>query len=609
MAAVTLREATFAYAPSAPPVLRGVTLSVPRGGRLLLVGANGAGKSTLLRLIAGRRKPTGGLVESLGKPAFEATELAGQVTLVTDEWDESLCTLAPAELIASHVARHMAEAGPPGAPQARRRAETLIGVLGVDEALLACATLAACSSGQRRRVQLLLALLPPRPLIVLDEATNALDVAARAALLAFLRSESEERGATIIYCTHIFDGLDGWPTRAAHLRGGRVTHTAEAEALRHPGATYALALDWVRPPGAGHAERAVGWLLELHAHAVAEREARAGGENRPFTRPPPMPPLSPEPGRPYATPTVNGPAAPPPASSIAALPLGWRSRSVATSGAFGDHTWDYEEPPEIRGAKIARLNAGDDPDEESMHPAPAEDAPAPPTASKHAPLPSPPGGSGPMLSQDQMAEPGRPQPALLARLGTSTQSAPTAPPQLVAERCPSACNTSCNLAPPSAATAMQTSMAPVLQGALAQMQARLAACSAAVGAFDAAAVAAEAEELRRLWEQASVALNTFASQGGGGARVSSGAGSFGSIGAAYEPRLMPRPGAGAAEDKSAPRPMTGPGAVGNTLKPAAPSIAVSGDLPLGWGSRQVATSEEELIRLGLLLPESRETPP
>ena len=45
-----------------------------------------------------------------------------------------------------------------------------------------------------------------------DSATNSLDVLSRASLLAFLREESETRGCTVVFCTHIFDGLDGWAT-------------------------------------------------------------------------------------------------------------------------------------------------------------------------------------------------------------------------------------------------------------------------------------------------------------------------------------------------------------------------------------------------------------
>ena len=52
----------------------------------------------------------------------------------------------------------------------------------------------------------------------------------RAALLKFLRAESEVRGATIMFCTHIFDGLDGWATSVAHLDGGKLhRHVAASE--------------------------------------------------------------------------------------------------------------------------------------------------------------------------------------------------------------------------------------------------------------------------------------------------------------------------------------------------------------------------------------------
>lgn len=54
--------------------------------------------------------------------------------------------------------------------------------------------------------------------LLLDEITVDLDVLARADLMAFLKSECEERGATIIYATHIFDGLESWPTHmVCHL--------------------------------------------------------------------------------------------------------------------------------------------------------------------------------------------------------------------------------------------------------------------------------------------------------------------------------------------------------------------------------------------------------
>jgi hypothetical protein len=62
---------------------------------------------------------------------------------------------------------------------------------------------------------------PPQPqVLLLDEITVDLDVLGRADLMAFLAEECETRGATIIYATHIFDGLEAWPTHVAYVARG-----------------------------------------------------------------------------------------------------------------------------------------------------------------------------------------------------------------------------------------------------------------------------------------------------------------------------------------------------------------------------------------------------
>jgi len=65
-------------------------------------------------------------------------------------------------------------------------------------------------------------LLKPYAVLLLDEVTVDMDVLARLDLLAFLSAEARERGAVIIYATHIFDGLAGWATHAARVAGGKL---------------------------------------------------------------------------------------------------------------------------------------------------------------------------------------------------------------------------------------------------------------------------------------------------------------------------------------------------------------------------------------------------
>ena len=63
------------------PALKGITLSIPRGGRCAVLGANGAGKSTLLRLLAGRHTPDNGVASILDEPC-RSPKLNGLVAYV-----------------------------------------------------------------------------------------------------------------------------------------------------------------------------------------------------------------------------------------------------------------------------------------------------------------------------------------------------------------------------------------------------------------------------------------------------------------------------------------------------------------------------------------------
>jgi CCR4-NOT complex subunit CAF16 len=103
--------------------------------------------------------------------------------------------------------------------------------------------MAHVSDGQRRRVQLLLGLLWPCQVLLLDEVTTDLDVIARGDLLAFLKAQT---GSTILYATHILEGLEDWATHLAYLEGGKIAlmrpleTIAEYAALKQQGVTAPL---------------------------------------------------------------------------------------------------------------------------------------------------------------------------------------------------------------------------------------------------------------------------------------------------------------------------------------------------------------------------------
>jgi CCR4-NOT complex subunit CAF16 len=80
----------------------------------------------------------------------------------------------------------------------------------------------AVSDGERRRVQLAMGLIRPWDVLLLDEITVDLDLLSRSNFLNWLRGETERRGATIVYATHILDNLVGWPTHLVHMAQGKV---------------------------------------------------------------------------------------------------------------------------------------------------------------------------------------------------------------------------------------------------------------------------------------------------------------------------------------------------------------------------------------------------
>jgi len=203
--AIAIRGLTFRYPGAPAPVFTALSLAIPAGARCLLLGANGVGKSTLLRLIGGRHLIAPDTIRVLGRPAFQDTSLAAEVAFLGGPFP--FCAdIGVGEVLAAR----------PGIDPARRA--RVLDVLEVDPAW----RMHRVSDGQRRRVQLLLDLERTLSVILLDEVTADLDLLARAELLRFVREESEKRGVTTVYATHVLDGLAAWGTHLAFLSPGRL---------------------------------------------------------------------------------------------------------------------------------------------------------------------------------------------------------------------------------------------------------------------------------------------------------------------------------------------------------------------------------------------------
>uniref|UniRef100_A0A0D6QXG9 ABC transporter domain-containing protein n=1 Tax=Araucaria cunninghamii TaxID=56994 RepID=A0A0D6QXG9_ARACU len=220
-----LKHLTFTYPgidgqppAGAKPLIQDFSLTLRAGDRCLLVGANGAGKTTILKIMGGKHMVDPDMVRVLGRSAFHDTSLtsSGQLCYLGGEWRREVAFAGFDVPLQMDVSAEKMIFGVQGIDPQRR--SHLIKVLAIDLKW----RMHKVSDGQRRCVQICMGLLQPFKVLLLDEITVDLDVLARADLLAFLKNECKDRGATIVYATHIFDGLEEWPSHIAYVAHGKL---------------------------------------------------------------------------------------------------------------------------------------------------------------------------------------------------------------------------------------------------------------------------------------------------------------------------------------------------------------------------------------------------
>jgi len=187
-------------------VLRGATLTAPRGEVTAVLGPNGAGKTTLLEAVLGIVSPSGGRIEIDGVTVYDSTrginlspEKRGAAYVPQDYGLFPHLTVLENiafPLLARRVPRGQALA------EAKKAAETL----GVDDVLHRKPP--SLSGGQRQRVALARALAAQPRLLLLDEPFTALDAPTREKLRPLLRGVLRRAGITALMVTHSFS--DAW---------------------------------------------------------------------------------------------------------------------------------------------------------------------------------------------------------------------------------------------------------------------------------------------------------------------------------------------------------------------------------------------------------------
>jgi len=221
---VSVRALTYAY-PGCDAVVKDWSLHLPPGSRCLLSGANGAGKTTVLHVLAGKSMVSEDTVRVLGRPPFHDVKMTcdGELSYLGAQWRRNIGSAGADVPLQGDISAGKMIFGVPDVDAERR--DRLIKLLDVDVEW----SMKALSDGQRRRVQICMGLLKPYKVLLCDEITVDLDILGRLDLLRFFQEECETRGATIIYATHIFDGMADWMTHIAFTSNGALKYGGKKE--------------------------------------------------------------------------------------------------------------------------------------------------------------------------------------------------------------------------------------------------------------------------------------------------------------------------------------------------------------------------------------------
>ena len=256
--AIDIRDVTKRFGPARAPVraVDGVTLTVPEGGVMGIVGESGCGKSTLARLILGLLPPTTGDIRVAGASLASLTRQA-RARLIQPVFQDPYSSLNPKHRIRDIVALPLRATG---ARDVDKPVADILARTGLSPAMAARYP-AELSGGQRQRVAIARALVLRPRIIVCDEPTSALDVSVQAQILNLLSELRAELGLTLVFISHNLAVVEHIATEVAVMYLGRVVEHAPVDDLfaspKHPYTKALLASVLTPEPGRGLPEPAL----------------------------------------------------------------------------------------------------------------------------------------------------------------------------------------------------------------------------------------------------------------------------------------------------------------------------------------------------------------
>jgi putative ABC transport system ATP-binding protein len=199
--------------------LKGVSLEIPQGQFVALMGTSGSGKSTMLNILGCLDRPTSGLYRLDGvdvstfSPAQRADIRNQKIGFIFQSFN-----LLPRTSVWENVEAPMLYAGVPKAERARR-IEAALKVVGIPEKTKALPN--QLSGGQQQRVAVARALVNQPAILLADEPTGNLDSATSEEIMRFLQNLNREKGITLVMVTHEHD-IAAYATRILHMKDGHM---------------------------------------------------------------------------------------------------------------------------------------------------------------------------------------------------------------------------------------------------------------------------------------------------------------------------------------------------------------------------------------------------
>ncbi|WP_432587313.1 ABC transporter ATP-binding protein [Streptomyces sp. HD1123-B1] len=234
--AIKVNELRRRYGPAGAQgfdAVRGVSFEVARGELFALLGTNGAGKTSTVELLEGLAAPTGGAVRVLGHdPYRERALVRPRIGVMLQEGG------FPSELTAVETVRMWA-----GCTSGARPVDEALELVGL--ARRRAVRVKMLSGGERRRLDLALALLGHPEVLFLDEPTTGLDAEGRRDTWELVRT-LRDQGTTVLLTTHYLEEAEALADRLAIMHRGRIAtsgRVAEIVAERPSRLTLTLPTD------------------------------------------------------------------------------------------------------------------------------------------------------------------------------------------------------------------------------------------------------------------------------------------------------------------------------------------------------------------------------